>query len=214
MKSLKEMSWATHLIELVVVIVGILIAFQLNEYAAKRSQNALLDNHREYILDETLTNRQRLASTLELSENNLQTIDRLSQLISEKGDVETINNLALELLIYHYAYFKSNAYRALTDSGDIRFMNFSEKSATVNLYEYYGWINSIDSNTVKDHSTGYSAMLRKYLDFANKEPQNREVYESKEFLNNLHIYRANLQYKIKKYKDCLQVMDAYIKSMS
>lgn len=121
-----------------------------------------------------------------------------------------MNETALKLFIFDYAYIKKNAYSTLTESGDIRFMSFQEKTDIINLYEYYKWIESVQLTNADTHKKVYIQMVREYLDMSGQTLQAPEFYQSKIFKNAVLSYQSGLQYKIRKYQDCIEVIDKFM----
>jgi len=140
-----KIKWKNHAREFVVVVFGILLAFQLDRCASDNNQQKLVEEHLNYIKEETQINAVNLKYALQYSEQNLVKIDSTINLISKKGDIKTINKLSFEVFNVGYLYIRKNAYNSLVDSGDIRFMkSFDQKKNIINMYEYYAWTESLD----------------------------------------------------------------------
>lgn len=100
-----QIAWLNYGMDLLVVVIGILIAFQLNRWAAERQQATLVDNHLQQIREEAKFNRATLQSTLELNETNLAKLDTIFTLLRTSKDYDKINEMSMDLLNLGVAYF-------------------------------------------------------------------------------------------------------------
>ena len=206
----KKINWTSYGLEFLTVLIGILIAFQLNEYATGRQQQNTLKEHFRYIAEETEYNRKSMTRGLSNTEQVLEAVDSVLSLIQSKGDINTINRMAFRILKFDGVYLKRNAYVTLIESGDIRFLkDFQLKSATINLYEFYKWTAAIEQIGYDTMSERYYPYLFRNFDLLNGELQDKAVYYSQEFVNALAMFRFALDSRIQKYKDCLGQIEKY-----
>ncbi len=208
----KHIDWLNHGLEFIVVIIGILIAFQLNKCSAENQQEKTITTHLEQIKEETEINRKFLESALKLGESNLAKIDTIFVLLNQKEDYQRINQLSIELLNLSGAYFRKNAFQNLVESGDIRFIkSFDTKQKIINLYEYYKWVESFDEISRNLYIQDYYPYLKNNFDLVVGNMQDKEIYQSKLFKNILASYSQTSQNKTQKYRDCINVVDNYLK---
>ncbi len=207
----RKIDWLNLVLEFIVILIGILIAFQLNEYAISKGQRKVLQEHYANLVMETENNLNNLNNALENVQKVDKNADSLLYLIENKADLQTINNLSLSLLDVGGAYMTKNAYEALVNSGDIRFIkDYELKSKTVNLYEYYKWVKSFDDFGIEQFNLGYYKYYKENMDLYKYLPQQRKVYEDKFFLNAIGVYRFSMSGRIRKYKECIDVADQYL----
>ncbi len=208
-----KIDWLNHSLEFVVVVIGILIAFQLNKCSADKSQSRTIDIHLNQIKQETALNKKSFEDAIRYAEFNLSKLDTVFRLISRKEDYPKVNKLSLELLNLGGVYIRENAYSTLLATGDIRLMkNFKRKNRIVNLYEYYKWVKSFDEIALSLYTDDFYPYLRDHFDFLSGAVQPEEVYQSKVFLNILAAYQRTNSNKIEKYKDCLLEIEDYLAS--
>lgn len=208
---MKNINWLNHLIEFVVVIIGILIAFQLSTCAEDRKQAVLIQEHLVNLDAETSFNRNNLQAALEHAESTSNKLDTLLQFIPQDDAVAIVNRISLEILNLGGVYLKKNAYRSLTESGDIRFIHdFKLKNEIVNLYEYYEWVLGIDKVTTEFYLKEYYPFALENLDLIEARPQPAATYQSKRHKNILSTYKYHLVQRIQKYKDCEEEMAAFL----
>lgn len=207
----KKINWASYALEFLTVLIGILIAFQLNEYATSQRQQDILKEHFRYIKEETDYNRKALETGKTDATDILAAVDSVLNLIQSKGSSASINQMAFRILKFDGVYFKRNAYVTLIESGDIRFLkNFDIKSATINLYEYYKWTEAVEQIGYDTMSERYYPYLYEHFDLLNGALQNEEVYYDQEFVNALAMFRFALISRISKYEDCIGQIDSYM----
>ncbi|GAB5524926.1 MAG: hypothetical protein Roseis2KO_27980 [Roseivirga sp.] len=207
----QKQHWAKYGLEFLTVLIGILIAFQLNEYATNRKQQKTLQNHFKYITEETQRNDNSLDRAIANSNGSLSVVDTLISLVQNDGNIERINGLAFRALNFEGAYIQKNAYLTLTESGDIRFLNdFELKSKTVLLYEFYEWMASIEQIGFVAMSEDYYPYMKEHFDMVNATVQDRELYFTKKFANALALYRYALIERLKKYKECKEQIRQYL----
>lgn len=208
----RQIDWLNHSLEFLVVVVGILLAFQLNECSAESSQKTVIENHLDQLIEETQFNKKSFERAIRHSEMNLSKMDTIFNLLEVHGDKTKINQLSLELLNLGGVYIRKNAYQTLVESGDIRFMkSINQKRKIIDLYEYYKWVEAFDEISNNLYSTDYYPYLKNNFDLVNGTPQEEEVYYSKVFQNILGAYKRTDANRVQKYKDCLKEIDIYLK---
>ncbi|MCI4669228.1 MAG: hypothetical protein MRZ79_13920 [Bacteroidia bacterium] len=210
----KKINWLNHIIEFIVVVISVLLAFQLNNWSVKREHKKVVSMHLDQIDEETRYNKIALTSVLELSEKQLALLDTLIVMLAkdESNDLSTINKACFRLLNIGNVYLKRNAYISLTGTGDIRFLdNFEEKNRVISLYEYYDWVESIERIAISNYNENFFPYMNQNFDMVQAKVQKEEVYRNKKFINALATYRYGEKQKVDKYKDCLEVVESFLK---
>ncbi len=206
-----RIDWLNHALEFFVVIIGILIAFQLNKCSSDRSQSQVIKTHLSQIVEETQFNKHSLESSIAYAENMMSKFDTIFTLIASKEDFRRVNQLSIDLLNLGGVYIRKTSYLLLTETGDFRYMkNFEKKQSIIDLYEYYKWVESFDQISITLHSSDFYPYVKANFDLIGNSIQADEVYESKLFKNILGAYYRTSQNRLKKYKDCLKEIDAYL----
>ncbi|MAP55836.1 DUF6090 family protein [Altibacter sp.] len=213
MRGTRKIDWLNHLLEFIVVIVGILIAFQLNTCSEEKKEQRLIDRHVENVLQEARFNRQNIEQTIKASERLSENIDSLIAMIGSKGDVRSINGLGLRVLSYNNSYYKKTAYNTMVTSGDIRFFeNLELRDAIISLYEYYSWAEGIDKASLDNYSNYYYPYVAEHFDLIGGTPQDLSVYENKSYLNILATYNYMMKNRIRKQKEILEKTNVFIET--
>lgn len=209
----KRIDWLNHLLEFSVVLIGILIAFQLNKCGDESRQQALVETHLKNIMEETEYNRGNFKYSIYQAETSLKNVDSVLTLIKNRGNPSDINRISLKLLDYGGIYIRKTAYTSLMESGDMRlFKDLEQRTSVINLYEYYSWVELIERISVVSYNDDLRPYLKNNLDMVNQTIVKDDVYYSRLFQNVLASYSATLQARVRKYKDCLEIMNAYVDS--
>ncbi|XOV78047.1 MAG: DUF6090 family protein [Aestuariibacter sp.] len=215
MRSKQKIDWLNHGLEFVVVVVGILLAFQLNQWSEERKQGELIDQHIANLLEETRFNSMMLEGAIKRHERNLELAESFleKQLVSQ--DAEELNQMVISLLAADSVYIKRNAYTSLMDSGDVRFIqDFSLKNEIVTLYEYYLWIKGLDEGDFKFKLEYFNPFAMRHFDLAEGTAQPLSTYTGKEMRNIVGSLRFILSIRIEKYKECQQKAEAMIRKLT
>ncbi|WOD42407.1 hypothetical protein [Hwangdonia lutea] len=208
-----HINWLNHGLEFLVVIIGILIAFQLNQCSTENEQNKTVDIHLKQIIDEAKFNKASLKSALTHGELNIAKFDTIFSLLNDDKGYEKINRLSIELLNLGGVYFRKNSFQTLTESGDIRFIKeFNVKKRIVNLYEYYKWVESFDEISRSLYMQDYYPYVKNNFDLTTAQKQDKEIYQNKLFKNILASYKRTSENRIQKYRDCIKEIDKYLKN--
>lgn len=212
-KTNQKIDWLNHALEFFVVLIGILIAFQLNTCATSRKQKKTVNTHLDAILKETQYNKGNFEYALSQSVKYESNLDTLIQLILNEGVLTEINKRTLDLSKLSGLYIRENAYSSFIQSGDIRFVkDFEQKKKVIDLYEYYDWVEYFEQASFKQYSENIKPYLIEHLDLAERKVQNKEVYHNRKFVNLLVTYKGMQNAKIRKFKDCIEIVDNYLDS--
>lgn len=211
MSNQKKIDWLNHGLEFIVVIVGILIAFQLNKYGTENEQAKTINIHLSQIRSETELNKKFFEDGIKNTQSNLTKLDTIFVLLTEKKETSRINQLSLELLNMSGVYIRKNAFLNFTESGDIRFIkDFDQKQKIINLYEYYKWVEAFNEVSMNLYSSDYYPYLKNNFDLVGGTLQSDDIYFSKVFKNILGSYYHTSKNRLERYKGCLKEMEAYL----
>lgn len=207
-----KINWLNHLLEFSVVLIGILIAFQLNRCSENSRQEELVEQHLENIIEETLSNKSRLQATVENSEKLQSTLDSLMTFIKEDGDLSKINILSLKMMNLNTTYLERMAYESFRETGDLRFItDFDLKQDLVSLYGYYKYIDGMDEMTRESYVRFFYPYAVDNLDLMSASIQKEESYKNHRFQNILSVYNYTLAARMRVHKETLDKMDGFLK---
>lgn len=201
----QKIDWLNHSLEFAVVIIGILIAFQLNTCSEEKKEQVLIDRHVANIIDETKFNQSNIRASLKASESLKNNIDSLIVAIQRQEETAKLNALSLEALQLNTSYYKQNAYNTMIQSGDVRhFDNYQLRDDIILLYEYYSWAQGIDQAALDTYTNYYFPFAIEHLDLVEGSPPEKEVFVKKGFKNVLASYSYMMQFRIDKYKELIE----------
>jgi signal peptidase I len=197
----------------VVVIIGILAAFELESISNENAEKRTVEMHFQQIIDETNFNKSNVKYAIKTGELNLKKCDSLLALLSEgkSSNLKTINRLSLELLELGVVYTRKNAYNSLIESGDIKLIqDFQLKNEIIKLYEYYKWVDGYEQISLDNYNKVFYPYLIDNLDLIDGSLQNEQIYFSKKFKNSVATYRYSMKNKLGKYHECLSVIEDFL----
>ncbi|MEL6811604.1 MAG: hypothetical protein AAFP76_09740 [Bacteroidota bacterium] len=209
----RKIDWLNHGLEFAVVVVGILIAFQLNTCREDSKEKALVNQHKSNVMDEVKFNLYNIENAITDLENTEKSIDTLLQTISAGKDTLGMNNLSMQILNIRGAYIKRNAYTSFVESGDIRLEeNFDFRDRLISLYEYYNWADGYrDAANEFFFDTAFPYMIDNF-DMVTMQPQGRDTYDSRKYMNALSSYKYQLIAMTLKYKEVKELNQKFIES--
>jgi len=193
------------------VVIGILLAFQLNKCSDENKNKKIIKSHLHQIYQETKINKKYLAQGIKKSENTLAKFDSIFLYLDKEIFYSKINSFIFELLIYNETILRKNAYISLTESGDFELIkDYKTKQQIIDLYEHYNWLKEVNEISEKVWETNFYPYLQRHFDFLGAEVQKEEVYQNKEFKNIIYSYSITTGTKLREYKECLKKIDLYL----
>ena len=107
--------------EILLVVIGILIALQINEWDVKRSRNVLVKQYYQNMMEQLTADRNELSGAIDYSNDYLEQFRQADRIISSqaKSETDTLGRISLSLLKYSDFRRKSSVYQTLVNTGDI-----------------------------------------------------------------------------------------------
>lgn len=211
MSKSKKIDWLNHLLGFTVVMIGILIAFQLNTFSENRKESKLVQEHINAIVSETEFNNKRMDYAINATQVLLTKLDSLMERVNASENLDKANLLALQMLQLEPNYIKKNAYNSLIQTGDIRFIDdFNLKNDIVNLYEYYTWTDGVDEMTRQSFLDLYYPYVVDNLDLMGGKTQDAEIYTNKRFKNILSVYKFTLKARLRKFEETQTIIKNFL----
>ncbi len=132
-----KIDWVNHLIELIVVIIGITIAFMLNNWREDFKNHQLERKYLNSFLDDLRSDASDLDTTIQFNEKKLQRLQRFlkEQIRSNRLDPDSAEQILFEMLTNYLPVFKQNTYESVKNSGNFNLISdYSLKEAIVSYY--------------------------------------------------------------------------------
>lgn len=213
MRGTTKIDWLNHAIEFVVVVIGILLAFQLNTCRDVKKEDKIVQQHINNVLEETQFNKDRISESINYSQQLLDAADTLLAALQKGEDLQKINGLSFRILKFSPIYIKENSYNNLKESGDIRFIkDFKLKENIISLYEYYNWAEGVDQMSFSNYQEYYYPYLVENFDMITGSTQAADVYLNPYFKNIVSGYRYGLNSRLTQSKVTLEKIENFLET--
>lgn len=90
------------------------------------------------------------------------------------------------------------------------FKSFNERKSIVDLYEYYNWVQLVESLSSGSFAEDIMPYFKENFDLVNQTVQPKALYFNKRYLNVLATYRMSIVQKMQKYEDCQEIIEQYL----
>jgi len=153
--------------EIVLVVIGILIALQINNWNEDRKDQLRLKNHYTELLDELNNDKNSLNEILEVVRNLNDETYEISEFINTSESKIDTTKLANDLLHCEaYAFFSvsKSAYTTLLSSGDIQLIKNTKLKNALSIYHdqtNWGW--TAHNGNLKLVIERYSSYVHRFL---------------------------------------------------
>lgn len=202
-----KLKWSEYLIELLVVIIGISIAFAIENYAANRKLKSEELLHLKGIVDDLETDARVFEEFAGYAENTLSYVKRFNQLIRE-GDH---SNDSLNFLLLRTGWISNYeprdiSYNSLKTSGGLdKLSNFGLRKKIVYHYEHrvddVFFQNEIHKRNLDVYIT---PILLKYADFTSKQRMESDFFDFRENKNIFSSLEGQLSNKVQNYREAVE----------
>lgn len=205
---MKSINWKKQLIEILVLITGILIAFGLNNWWANRKEQTTMQKHFINLAEENKDNRGMLDSSMVMIDYSISLIDSIFRNNGRPNTERKVAGWTFELINLIPTYTFKNAYQTLTETGDIRLINdFDLKQDIIGLYEYYKFIESVDKVHLDFYNTYFYPFLMENIDFSTRKVEDSSIFSTTQYKNMIGTYSHHLTTRKEVYKKVSDYMN-------
>ena len=199
--------------EIIIVVIGILLALCLNNWNQNRSDNKLGIQYYQSIKNQLKEDSNILTGEMYYNQTYYSQFAYAGKLIrsNAKNEIDTLGKIALNMLRYSDFRRKSNIYQTLINSGEIIVLknsNITEKLQS--LEEIYLYINRLEEN----HSTIILSQIipdiKETLQFDPIKVVRPEIIFSYEFRNNFDILTGLMNEKLDAYRQAEDMIETII----
>ncbi len=209
MKKIKwklDIDWKSKLIDLVIVIIGITIAFQLNNFNESNKSNAQERDYLKSFYEENRDNELALSLALKFALKTKNDIDTLKQiLLSKNYEDDRIKNLSASMMALSDFHPSLVTMESITESGEFKLISdleYREKLIdTYNSYQTTSQLESILSDYVNEYVTPFFFSNIRFRDFTSLH---NNFIKNPKFENIVIGYDALLTQKLKGYEENLE----------
>jgi len=197
--------WKSKIVDLLIVIIGISIAYNLNTWneSIKRDQEA--NNYIENFYGENENNKIKLTGALEFSSSQIEEITNLQNLLFAKEfDDERIKDLTIQMLGSVSFDPSTTTMENIIASGEFKYIKDRELRkeiiSTYNSYRTTAKLEGLLSNYVFDYLSPY---LYENIRFSNLNSIGSNFFEDPQFENLVISYLIFLKQKVRNYQNTL-----------
>ena len=174
--------------EIFLVVVGILLAFQLNKYGELRNKLSIEKEYLLQISDELNTDLDVIAGVIDYNKNYLNQFEALVEIPIEESNENFISIVTTGLLRYSDFRRKSSAYLTLVNSGEIKLITNREiVSSLQSLEETYTYINRLEETHLNIILSEFLPEIKQVLNLKPLEIIDDQKIKSIGFVNNFNI---------------------------
>ena len=209
MKKIKlklNIDWKPKIIDLLIVIIGITIAFKLNTWNESITTNLEAKDYIENFYEENITNEANLVSALEFSVSNKKDIDTLKQiLLSKKYTDKRIKFLIASMMGLANYSPSITTMENITASGEFKLIKDIElRKRIINTYNSYNTTLKLE-NLLSDYVNKYvTPFFFENVRFSDFSSIHSDFIKEPLFENIVFGYEVLLGQQIKGYQDNLE----------
>lgn len=205
---METFNWKKQLIEVIVLIAGILIAFGLNNWWSSRKDQVTLQKHYLNLEEESKSNRVMLDTAIFMIEHNMRIIDSIFRNNGQPNTEEKVARWTFQLINVVPNYTFKNAFQTLSQTGDIRLIDdFDLKEDIVGLYEYYKYIEVVDKVHLDFYNTYFYPFLMENIHFNTQKAENPAIFKTTQYKNMIGSYSHYLRTRKEVYDKVSLYMD-------
>jgi hypothetical protein len=197
-----NIDWKSKFIDLLIVIIGITIAFQLNNLNESNKSKTQEKDYLKSFYEENRDNESSLSLALEFAFKTKNDIDSLKQiLLSKNYEDDRIKNLSASMMTLSDFHPSLITMENITASGDFELIsNFEYREKLIDTYNSYQTTSQLEgilSDYVNQYVTPFFFKNIRFSDFTSLK---ENFIKNPEFENIVFGYDALLTQKIKGYK--------------
>jgi hypothetical protein len=198
----KKIDWPNHLIELIVVFIGITLAFMLNNWRQDYMAQQMAEKYISSFRDDIAYDHAQLDSIIVSKENKLERINKFITSLKNKqstiNDAERIMGLMAEINPF---LPKINTYESIKNSGNLNILtNYEIKEKLIQYYQSLEGKKLIEEMNMLYITNYIIPFIHQNADFLNQRIINRNVLKNHNFTNLVLGYYQLLVQTIDSYK--------------
>ena len=208
-------NWKSKFIDLLIVIVGISVAFKLNTWNENNKTNKEIADYLLNFKEESLTNKATLSNALEYSESVKEGLDSLKILLFEKDyDNKNIKNYTSRLMGLSNFIPVTTTMDNITASGQFGLIKDDElKKRLIKTYSTYRSSLKVDEilmDYVDKYLTPYFFENVRFSDFSSIK---EDFIKNPKFENIVIGYEIMLNQQINHYKNAIEEIDMLLNAI-
>ncbi|GAA4277764.1 DUF6090 family protein [Aquimarina mytili] len=189
--------------EILLVVIGILIALQLNNWNQNRSNNNVEIQYYKAIKDQLKEDLNSLKSEIDYNKNYLGEFSYAKDIIinNDQSKINTLGTITLEMIRYSDFRRKSNVYQTLVNSSEVKLLkNKNVVQKLQSLEEMYIYINRLESTHLSVILSQIVPEIKKTIRISPFKVEDHEAIYSYQFQNNFDLLIGLMKEKEDLYK--------------
>ena len=207
----KYLAYATG--EIVIVVVGILLALYLNNRNQKRTDNKLEIQYYLSMKNQLNEDKSTLIGEMAYNQTYLNQFSYAKKLIflNAKSKMDTLGKITLNMIRYSDFRRKSNIYQTLVNSGQIvNVKNYRITEKLQNLEEIFTYINRLEDNHATIIISQVIPDIMRIIRFDPLKVENPGMLFSSKQQNNFAFLTGLMMEKGDAYKQAINEIDSTI----
>ena len=203
--------------EILLVVIGILIALQINEWDLKKSRTALEKQYYQTMKEQLTVDRNELTSAIDYSNIYLEQYKQADQIISSqaKSETDTLGRISLSLLKWSDFRRKSSVYQTLVNTGDIKLItNQNILRSFEELETDYIYIERLESVHADAALNTVLPNVILAVQISPFEVKNPDLLFNYSFHNTFPLFIDLIEEKNGVYQDAITQIDALLGAIS
>jgi hypothetical protein len=197
--------------EILLVMIGILLAFQVNSWNTQRikekAERISYQNIKRQINDDKLV----ISGLLDYNNLYLKQYEFATQIIekNDRSKIDTLGYIALKLIKYSDYNRNSNIYQTLVNSGEMKLLNNDEiKEELQSLEDTYIYINRMEKIHFDVIMFSVISDLQTFIKFSDRTVQEPEQLYTYEFQNKILTFISIMKEKDEIYHRAMDKIKA------
>jgi len=207
-----KIDWKNHIVELVVVFLGVTLAFLLDNYrenrrSAESEQRYLTALHKDISAD-----IQQLQDLIEYTKTNLEQVVKLDRMLQrENVNMDSLDSYTASMASLDRFTPQQIPYQSLTASGDWAVLSsFELKQQLSKLYSFYDVVKRKDEVYVEYVNEYVLPFFLKKFDLHGSRMVKREAIRGHRFSNLVQGFIVSANQKLAGYRECLEKCQAVL----
>ena len=199
--------------EIVIVVAGILLALYLNNWNQKRSDKRLEIQYYQSMNNQLKEDLNIILGEINYNQNYLNQFYYAKNLIlmNDESMIDTLGNIAINMVRFSDFRRKSNIYQTLINSGEIiKINNYKITERLQSLEETYTYINRLEENHSSIILSQIIPDIRQRIQFDPLKVENPESLFEYQFQNNFDILIILMLEKSEIYKRAKEEISSII----
>ncbi len=204
-----KINWRSKIIDLLIVIIGISVAFKLNTWNESIAANKEAQDHINSFYEETEINKAKLVGALEFSETSKQHNDTLKEITVAKDFADSrFKDLVLKMLGLSSLDASTTTMENITASGEFGLIKDTElRRLLISTYNSYKRTLKVETLLFTYVNDRVSPFVFENFSFNGATIEDATVAEGPLFQNIVFVYGVLLDQQIRGYQNTLERME-------